>query len=346
MKIELNTCDLPQTLSVSSPEDEKEMLSITEEGGKVTVLINSSSLSLMQSCWRKTQLELIRKIKARKNSTALDFGSAIHVGLEYFYRSSRRDRILTSVCKKNIDLLGFGEETGEHENCLCCNTVRAFVAEGRRLGLNLDPMALRSIPHGAYLLYHYLERYINDPFVVLEDEKGPLVERRVEYTLHDSPELKIIYFGSIDVILKNERTGDILITDHKTSSRVGSEFFNRIKPNHQYTGYVRAAQLHLGIDSSSFLVNCLQVKPKPKTSRGTPPTFPRQVTFRDEEDIKEFEETVISTTKELVRRLREDDWPIGPVSSCASFGGCPYLDVCSAPKKLRETIISSMSAGE
>jgi len=341
MKINLEGCALPQPISVVSPEDVKEMLSIREEDGKVFVKINSSSLSLMQTCWRKTYLELIRKVKMPKDSSALDFGSAIHACLEFFYLGDRKSRKFTQACKKNGELIGAGVGTEEHQDCLVCNSFRKFVEVGRELGLSEDHMVTRSLPTGVWILTYYFERYIDDPFIVLEDAEGPLVERRVEYELYDSPELQINYFGSIDVILKNERTGVVLICDHKTSSRVGNEFFNRLKPNHQYTGYIKAAAADLGVETDSFLVNCLQVKPKPKTARGGPPQFPRQVTPRDSEDIKEFEACVLSTTKELIRRLKENDWPLGLTNSCAAWGGCTFMDVCSAPRDLRETIMRS-----
>lgn len=316
----------------------KEMLSVREEGGKLTVRINNSSLDILLNCWRKADYVLNRQLQSGRQSPALTYGLAIHKALEIFYSSKREERTHLKNFKQRIELLqGVDQEEEDH---VLIKAARGFMKVAEPL-LSLPESDKRSIQTGLWTLAHYFECYIDDPFIALADESGPLVERRVEFDLLETPEYRIKVFGTIDVILKNEQSGAILVCDHKTSSVVGGEFYNRLKPNHQYTGYVLGAKKCLGLETNNFMVNCIQVKPKPKTSRGTPPHFPRQVTTRSEGDFTEFSDVVRVAVEGYLRRREEGIWPLGHVNCCAAYGGCQFLEICAAPESLRENIIKA-----
>lgn len=325
------------TPSLSIPVDDKEMISVTNDSGKTTVKINSSSLSVLQECPRKSNYLLYNKFHKKSQSPAVLFGSAIHAALEVFYNSSRADRTLPKNYKTVIQDLENMEAPEDH---LLYKSAKAFVDKAEPLR-NIPPSDKRSLQAGLWSLAHYFETYIDDPFVVMEDKDGPIVERRVEYKLYESEKMDIVYFGTIDVVLKNQRTNQILVCDHKTSSIVGNDFFNRLKPNHQYTGYLLGAKECLGIKTDSFLVNCIQVKPKPVTSRGKPPHFLRQVTRRDETDYVEFRQAVMYWVRQYLDWIAGDYWPLGHTNACSSYGGCQYLSVCSAPTEIRDNIINA-----
>jgi len=199
----------------------------------------------------------------------------------------------------------------------------------------------RSLSSGVWTLGHYFNVYANDRYAVARDEHGPMIERDFTLTLHEEVGLRIVLFGRIDLILRNMVTGQRLPADHKTSSQMGADFFNRIKPNHQYTGYVLGAEQVLGEPVSEFLINGIQVKPRPLTARGGPPTFSRQITTRTPEDFTEFRDVVVEATKRYLGWAASGVWPLGPVDACASWGRCEFLDVCSAPNALRTNILRS-----
>jgi hypothetical protein len=136
-------------------------------------------------------------------------------------------------------------------------------------------------------------------------------------------------------------SGQVLPGDHKTTSQVGTDFFNRLRPNHQYSAYVLGAQQVLGLQTEEFMVNALQVKPKPLTARGTPPHFTRQITRRSAEDILEFKLAVQWAVSSYLNWSDANNWPIGNVDACASWGGCSFLEICSAPAQLRENLIEA-----
>jgi len=333
MNVTLDTSGIPLIVE----DAPKEMLSVTKVNGKTKVKINSSSLSILQECGRKAQYVLHDKLRKTAQNPATLFGSAIHAALEEFYRADLCKRVLPKDYKKNIQDM---ETMPAPDDSIVYRAAAAFIKVAEPLR-GLDEHNKRSIPAGLWMLGHYFEAYIDDPFVVFSDEAGPMVERRVDFTLYEDDALIIEYFGTIDVVLQNQRTGLILVADHKTSSVVGNDFFNRLKPNHQYTGYLLGAKKAMGIDTDSFMVNCLQVKPKPKTARGGPPHFLRQVTRRDENDYLEFTDTVVHNVRQFLTWLDAGNWTMGHTSACAMYGGCQFLEVCSAPKEIRANIIAA-----
>lgn len=336
MKIQI---DAPKSILVTGG-GKKEMLTVHERPGHTTVYINPSSLSTMQSCWRKSHYQLDLGLKSKDESPALIFGTAIHAALEVFYLSKPKERVLNSKVEDFFELVTYNAEIEGYEDNVLVDAVRAFVRAAAPLS-GIEAHASRSIACGVWTLKHYFRTYVDDTFVAHVDEHGPMIERRVEYIIYQDEFLTIYVHGTIDVIMKDTATSNLAVTDHKTTGRLGMEFYNRLKPNHQYTAYILGAQLCLGIDTNVFVVNGIEVKAMPKTARGTPPKFIRQPTTRTAEDIQEFKDAMIGYVKDYLARKKSGVWELGSVNNCAMYGGCGFLPVCSSPAVLRESIIKN-----
>lgn len=333
------TPDFGQSPRVMPVGDPKIMLSVERDGNQTSVRINSSSLSLIQTCPRKSMYVLQQKWQPRSGSSPLIFGLAVHKAMEVFYRCPRKERGEMPVNFEEIaQTLAHGYEP-PHKHFLF-DAITAFVAAAEPLRA-LPATDKRSLCSGIWMLSHYFKTYLNDTYVTYVDKCGPAIERTFETVLLDSHDLRIILFGTLDIILQNEVTGSILPGDHKTSSQMGGDFLNRIKPNHQYTGYLVGAQRALGIQTEDFLVNGIQVKARPLTARGGPPTFTRQITRRTEHDISEFCDVIEHSVRSYLRWEEANVWPLGNVDACAMWGGCSFLDVCSAPNLLRNNILEA-----
>lgn len=316
----------------------KEMMSVRQDGDQTIVKINSSSLSLLQTCARKSYYSLNQKWKSRLGSPPLIYGSAIHKAMEVFYEHTSKERNIPDNFEASVEAMAHGSASPEPH--FLYSAIEAFIKAAEPLR-NLPDTDKRSISSGCWVLSHYFKTYINDTYVIHSDSLGPIVERRFHIPYYDSPDLKIELFGQIDFALRNEITGEVIVGDHKTSSRLGSEFLNRIKPNHQYTGYLIGAHATLGVDGEHFMVNGIQVKARPLTSRGGPPSFTRQITRRTKEDFEEFKEALVDSVRSYLRWSATGIWPIGVVDACANYGSCQYLDVCSQPNELRQNILEA-----
>lgn len=334
------TPDFSQSATV--PTSRKEMLTVDRSEAMTRIRINSSSLSLIQACPRKAYYALNQKWQARTTSPALTFGSGIHAALEVFYSHSSRERTIPHNFAQQALLVAHGHEAPEAHFLYDAITAFAKVAEPLRMLPETDK---RSIATGVWILGHYFKTYLHDTYVTYCDDQGPVTERTFNMPLLEGragdEDFSVELFGTIDLVLRNEVTDEVLPADHKTSSTLGNDFFNRIKPNHQYTGYLMGARHALGLETENFLVNGIQVKSQPLTSRGSPPAFTRQITRRTQEDFIEFCHVVEFAVQTYLRCDQADQWPLGPVDACAMWGNCSFLDICSAPNSLRQNILES-----
>lgn len=336
MLIDVNLTEAPLLV----PAVPKEMLGISKlSDGRTKVRINSSSLDVIQTCMRKAQYSLLEGWKSEVESPALTFGSAIHAALEVFYQGMPEERVVPDL--EDLERMTYGHD-------ICGNSLveRAFAAFAKKAEpLSALPDGDKRHPlNGAWILHNYFKKFKDDPYVCHTDAEGPFIERKFSLVVYEDDKLVIELFGTIDFVFRHLDTGKLLPGDHKTSSAMtfgDSNYFDREKPNHQYTGYSLAANRLFAVDSSDFMVSIVEVKAKPKTARGSPPSFPRQITSRSEEDYEEFIETLVESVGRYLEAMDSGVWPLGPVGSCNAYGSCQYRQVCSAPKSLRENILSA-----
>lgn len=341
MLVNVELTDAPAFIPKVLPP--KEMISVRGQGDTTFVRVNSSSIGVIQECQRKAKYLLQEKWHSENESPALVFGQAMHRALEVFYVGNPEQRVLPDL--DDFEVMSYGKVLDIEEMSLLHRSARTFIREAKALN-TLPVYDKRSIQNGLWLLHNYFKAYLNDPYVAYIDERGPFVERSFTFNLHRSPALVIDYFGTIDFAFRHTGTGSILVGDHKTTSVLSgygeqASYFDRDRPNSQYCGYLLAAREAFGLDVNEFLVNVIEVKAKPKTNRGSGPSFPRQITSRDSDDYTEFREMVIDTTETYLRNLKRNQWPIGPVNACNQYSGCTYKQVCGAPTRLRSNILKA-----
>lgn len=287
---------------------------------------------------RKAYYSLNLGLRSNEESSALAFGSAIHKALERWYQLPTEERVLPKSLEEQAELMGFAQGMDTVQTHGALEAIRQFVLCRFDILSALPEGDKRSLASGIRILKAYFKHYANDGFVILTDKFGlPLVERTAEHVMYDSDTLQIIYFGTVDCILQNTATGVIVVADHKTTSALGSEFYNRCKPNPQYTGYVWLAKHALGIDTSMFMINGIQTA-KTKTE------FARQITDRGEDDFFELESSVINAVKNWTGRQDSDAdyrnrFPMTAPQPCAEYGGCQYRKVCELPESMKAQVI-------
>lgn len=327
------------------PAAPKEMISVTtdEATGKTRVKINYSSLVVIQECSRKAQYSLKEGWKSMVQSPPLIFGSGIHKAIEIFSSAEPEERVLPPY--EHVEMMAYGHKPPPTNNDLVYRAIAGFLDVTKPLAA-LPETDKRSPQNGAYILYNYFKTYANDPYIIYRDKDGPFTERGFTFRLYEDPTLIVDYFGTIDAVKQHRITKEIMCVDYKTTSMISGygdsgSFLEKDKPNSQYTGYLLGLREAFGINTSDFCVEIIEVKAKPKTARGSPPQFPRQITTRDENDFAEFRESVMKYVRDYLYMTSTGVWPIGPVSSCNLWGACPYKQVCASPKEIRETILTN-----
>lgn len=327
---------------VLHPKTPKEMISVTGlPDGRRKVRINSSSIATVQECLRKSKYSLFEGWKSGNESPATLFGSAIHAALEVFYTGSPEYRKLPKL--ETLEIMSYGHKVEGQDQDLILKSVKAFIEKAQPLS-PLGEGDKRSIQNGVWLLHEYFKKFIDDPYIAYCDDKGPFLERTFSLPFYSDSKIEIELFGTIDFVFKNMTNGLLLPGDHKTSSSLNfgeSSYFDRDRPNSQYTIYSLAANKIFGIKSEDFMVNVFEVKSKPKTSRGSGPSFPRQLTKRTEEDYEELNEVVLDAVERYLFAIDNNRWPLGSVDICGKYGGCSYKQVCASPKSIRDTILNN-----
>lgn len=337
MQVEFNTSDS----SLALPRERKEMISVGREGDRTLVRINSSSLGIIQECLRKAQYSLEEGWRSEVESPATLFGRAVHKALEVFYRGAPEERVLPKY--SDLELMAFGHKPPTSKHNLIYDAVAAFLEVAAPLA-SLPETDKRSNQNGVWILHEYFKTFINDPYIAYVDSHGPFIERSFTYRFIETETLIIDLFGTIDFAFSNIHTGEIIVGDHKTASFLNfgdSSYFDRDKPNHQYTMYMLGANRVFGLETENFMVNVLEVKAKPKTPRAKGVSFPRQITKRTREDYLELDEVIYKTVIDYLRARREEVWPLGPVGACQAYGGCSYKQVCASHPSLRPTLLQN-----
>lgn len=310
----------------------KRMLEVKKDGHTTVVNINYSSLELMQTCMRKAHYNL-NEGWVGPDSEALLFGTAMHKGIEVWYVHPRSQRARVSPICMDYQL-GPAVDPAHGETCARCAAVDAFKESGEGLRM-LAPDNKRSLENGVEILNNYFDEYLNDTYEVMRTEDGhPMIEIHAQHRIYTGHKLNINYHGTLDLVLKDTITGEICVVDHKTTWQLGKDFYNRLKPNHQYTGYVWLANKTLGLKTNRFLVNGIQVA---KTKRA----LARQFTERNEEDFKELTAAVVFNVKKYLECGAENCWPQNAPNPCTMYGGCAYRGVCDLPEGMREHALSA-----
>lgn len=311
------------------------MLSAKKLASKWYVEINSSSLDLLQTCMRKSFYSLHEKlVLIAGHSPALSFGTGIHKALEHWYTLPTELRLPKISDRELAEQICAGHAA--LTNVLSpVHSVKCFYESAKDALGSLESTDKRSLANGCATLLAYFKHYADDGLEIHKDTQGvPYIEREVEYVLHDSPTLQITYFGTIDMIVRNKNTGIVMVCDHKTTAALGTEFYQRCKPNFQYCGYTLMAEEKLGIDTNLFMINGIQVA---KTKK----EFARQVVSFDDDDFNELESAVLMRVKHYLEALETGEWPMTCPNPCTMYGGCQYLKLCEVPQSIRQNIIES-----
>lgn len=266
-------------------------------------------------------------------SPALIAGTAVHAFLEADYSLPPEQRGLAddSATKRKLEALSAGYELDEPLTGTL-EAMRQFCLKMEPLR-GLDDSDKRSVHNLMKILKAYSKQYKDDGLTIYEHNGKKALEMRLEAVIHEDDELIIEMFGTVDAIFENKSNGLLFVGDHKTTSALGKEFFNRLNPNFQYTTYIWLANQH-GINTNTFLVNGIQIA---KTKQ----EFSRQFTSRTPEDFTELKNAVVFRVKEWLKCLSEENYPMSTPTSCGLWGGCTFIDACSVPPIIRQNVLKA-----
>jgi hypothetical protein len=344
------TPDLKKDLPAA---EKKEMLSVIHHEDLIEVRINYSSLDIVQTCLRKAYFALNRSVRSATEAPALVSGKGVHRAMEVWYCAEKEHRRIGSPECDDMQslLLANVEPTDElnqqfigHGKCARCASIFAYLEEGKKL-IGIDgPRNPESVIN---ILNNYFDNYLDDPYELVVDADGPVCERSFEMVIFEGELLgkktRIVFFGTIDSVLRNRETGEILGCDHKTSHSLGKDFLNRIRPNFQYTGYYWAIRDILKLPIDRFMVNGIQIAK-------TRSELVRQYSHVTDEDIEELRYSLIWNVKKYLECLAAANneffhtsqaFPMSAPNACSMWGGCNFKRICELPRSMHDSMLSA-----
>lgn len=309
-----------------------------------SLFIDNSFIELLDTCPRALQYDrLLRRIGAGENA-ALNFGSAIHLALEYRYRHYRNAAPDYLLEEEQTKLLA--QYFDEHP---CPED------DWRNLNWCIE------------VIKKYNERYGIEPFnLLLDKDEQPLVELSFalplftwtndkDYLAGDEPkQIPVVYTGRIDLPIMTE--GQLWIMDHKTTSMLGDQFFNEQRMSAQHRGYAWAFEQATGKKVTGFEINAIRSKQPPayvlsgqekdyKGKRLNPKqwwteSLQRERVYLQDHDLPYWKNNLIAKVKRFFHDYQEDYFPM-QTKWCAMYGKCQYYDVCQLDPQSRGLMLSS-----
>lgn len=313
---------------------------------KMPRVISSTPMGTFLTCPRKYLFSYLLGLTGQHRSRALDFGSVVHVGLEYWYRTYDLNAAFDAMAALWSDSVADGmNEPGDHRTL-------SVAQELLRTYLN-DPGSPESVK----------------PLVPVKLKTGPAIEQKIIWDVLGSNDLldesemedwlsgdgtEPAYIANLDMLIQRE--DGIWVCDHKTTSQMGVTWANQWHPSMQMLGYACAADRlleSLGSEDrvQGVLINGLKVSksiiakdgtlaPVVKTAETSKSNveFQRIPIAMTSEQKNEFRLNLSAWVGELRRAVRELQFPAN-WTSCGDYGGCGYKDICGASMSSRHRIL-------
>jgi CRISPR/Cas system-associated exonuclease Cas4 (RecB family) len=274
--------------------------------------IDNTALTDYMSCPRKFLYAMIlhrRKSTRREFETtpALNYGTAWHNAMRVHYSwTPEREAELGISCRDAVELtvMKGWKETG-------------------------DPEDYRTIDRVMLEYDKYVKHWGDERSETEGWPHRPLVEIATELTW---PGAAYPYTGKLDRIIR--LNGQQFVEDHKTSSRMESNYFKQWQLSNQMAGYAFMAYLLTGEHIAGVRINL-------HVCRKTDSQFERQVVTFGKDRLEHWQKNFnywigrIETDLDLWEDGNEEAFPHNFSACSGKYGMCGYASVCSEIPRAR-----------
>ena len=181
-----------------------------------------------------------------------------------------------------------------------------------------------TIQGGMLALKDYYERYQTEPYEVIENE----YKFRVKVN-------GFVFIGIFDKVLWNRETKRIVVMDHKSTGRLGQDFYESANPNSQFTGYIYCADCEFG-EVDTLIIDGIMVpyayKTKPMVGE-----CERFSTQRTEWELEEWKRNTEHHLKSLHQYREQGYFPKSDKGFTCKW--CGFRELCLIPQPYNEVEI-------
>ena len=267
---------------------------------KLTIALDSQILAKIQTCGQYAAYAHINSIEPVEYAgESLEFGLLMHEMLAEYYRFKHAEPTNIVTAKA----LARGE---------------AFAAS--------RPAITRNMINGcADAFGQYVRKYVGESWEVVKDMNGnPLVEQTFTKTLFEDEDIRILYIGITDLIVKAASDQQVMLpVDHKTFGG----YYKAAVLSNQFSGYIWAT------NAKNLIVNRIGV-------RGKLGNFERIVVSRTPAQIEEWKQNAIRSVLAHLDDMQSGNFRRN-YEACTMYGGCRYARLCGADPTHRKYLIES-----
>lgn len=279
------------------------------------IQLSYSFIQEYQTCRRKAYYHRVEKIQPKKRPIYFTLGNMIHAGFEAWMLGLDVTHAINHCLDKVEKDVHTQEELTELQ-----------VAKATAVGI-MD----------AYRVYYRTD---------LKRFKNLQTEKKITFGL-----LPDVSFVAILDMLVQDQDGEWMLYDHKTTSRLGSNYLEQATISNQVLGYFYAARKFLGTWPKGIVYNVI-VKPsiRPRKSQGETldqfcnrlyqtytkepeKYFHREEILTNKVAVKEWLEEAIDIAKEIKAAIdsRNKTAFHKNTGACFDYGSvCPYFPVCTS----------------
>lgn len=342
------------------------------------LFVDNSMLELLTTCPRALEYNKLFARVAANEKPSLNFGSAIHLALEYRYQVYQNRPVdqqyfedVTTLLTEFFDAHPCPIDDFRNLNWAMevvkqyCNR---YPQEDFRLLTYDQPQTCSHclgqdistiIPVRPCLWCKgtgKLSTMVELPFALhLFDWEGILDDGSNAGDSKYKTKVPVYYSGRID--LPNHREGDHLwVDDHKTTSVLGPQFFDKMKMSGQQKGYAWSFEQLTGQKVTGYCVNAIRTKEPPiyvtsdevsKYGKKSSPkqwweeSLQRERFYIKPGELDEWRNNAINLVEEFFWRYQRGYFPMYTPNACCLYGRCQYFDVCSMQSSDRGTMLAS-----
>jgi hypothetical protein len=299
-----------------------------------TPWVRTSERISFNQCPQQWHWSYVERLRPYETSTALRFGTLVHVALEKYYPVGRK----RGPHPRKIFEKVFKEDAAKQEK---------WMRQGKLFNPDTEEwMDMREL--GCTLLDEYVEHYGSD-----ENWEVLATEHAFHAPVYDSRDkLLFVYVGVVDLIVKDHYNNFVGLVDHKTTRDDPTKKGDALVLDEQTSAYwahgqdaMRAAGL-LKRELDGIIFNFLK-KGKPDerpvnelgqplnkdgsvSKRPTPKLFHRELVFRDDYDQMMARKRIEDQAQQM-RYMRKKKLPVYKVPGTLHnpyCKWCPFKDMC------------------
>lgn len=277
------------------------------------MIVDGTIVGMHQVCPEKMNLQIEQGWRPRYVEIAKNFGACLHQGLAVWYRAHDLAKALIAINESwPTNVAGGGDDYRTKAKCL--EVMRDYAHWYPAENFSIIGAPDNPIIEKAFCLSTGMHAEC------ISCVDGEISSAELSACANCGAELECIDYGGIfDGLI--DFSGQVLVLDHKSTSKLGDYYFEQFRPHSSTTGYIWAAQQISGRKVQGALINAIGIYAKGETS------FKRQITTRTADEINEWLRDLRSVCTQILRSRRSGRWEMRTSGCVTKYGRCEFHQV-------------------